>query len=169
MLKIDNNINYEFFDVLHDDTSLGVSINKNGKREITYTGDLSIKEMRKKDLIKYIPQLLDTNTLIIENSIPSSMSFMTPVIDLFGGRHSSIDDIEWLVNNGNDGDPINIDHLVLVHTLGHPTIRDLTIDCNILENDIENHFGDKPFDSHYLTACRTLFEVKDNIMTPKSI
>jgi hypothetical protein len=163
-LEIDENTKYEFFDVIHTPTSVGISINKRDKengewnRELTYTGDVSISDMKRFDMINDTPQMWDTKTLIVENSIPSSMKGIVPFMELVRARHSSIDDIDWLVEKGNHGSRASIDNLVMVHTLG---MVPMVIGCKENERDIMNHFADNDFDSYYLTTCRDKMKIRN--------
>lgn len=170
--KIDDDTAYEFFDLVHSPSSVGISVKKRNEesgeweRELTYTGDISIKKSRAEGLLKESPQLWDAKTLVVECSMPTSMEWMAPVVDFKNGNHSTISDVEWLIKGKENESKVKIRNLVLVHTFGLPEIPILHIGCNALEKDYERRLASNAFKTYYLASCLNGLKVSDEIKSP---
>lgn len=168
-IHINDNLLYEFFKVIHSETSIGISIcqknNFNGEweRVLTYSGDISLKYMRALDFIKETPQLLNTNTLIIECSSIASSKNLLKTEDHY---HTNIEDINWLINYGENVKDFRLENLVLIHLLAYPRFKISTPSCSKFRQEIIDFFADNDLNLYYLTVCDEGSEISNDLMTP---
>jgi ribonuclease BN (tRNA processing enzyme) len=162
----DPDTRYEFFEVPHSPTSLGISVSKRGEggewqRELTYTGDISLRDLKGGGP----PQMRDTRTLVTECSFPTELGWIGPIRDALDLKHSSISDVRGWARRGGGNNP---DHLVLVHSMATPPgplperlePPPLMVACFPLKWDIRAHLRGEGFESYYLTGCRTALGVR---------
>lgn len=89
-IKIDENRKLEFFNTNHSEGSLGISLLKNDKNILTYTGDINLKDKKMRDE----DHLHSAENLIVEASY-FGHEMTDPLYDAFG--HSSFKDIDQLI------------------------------------------------------------------------
>jgi len=159
---LDNHTKIEFFKIIHFDDSIGICIlqgdSEGGWRRIlTYTGDLSLSLMKNEGLIN--EELLNTETLIIECSAIKSKKKLLRIEE---DKHTALDDIYFLITHNK----VNIKNLVLVHMIAMPPIPMMVEKCYLFENDILSYFSNSNLNVFYLTACREIFDIKDDFMHP---
>lgn len=151
-----NKMSYEFFSTLHTKDSLGLSIISGGERILTYTGDIGLFLMRKKYKIN-IPQLLNTENLIIETS---AILKKTDLLRVDRNLHCNILEVKRLA------DQSQIKNIILYHYLSIPHL--LINQCSKIEKDIKKQFKDRKRDYrvYYLSYCRLKLKEKKYFKNP---
>lgn len=166
--KNDDGTLYEFFDVIHAPTSIGLSIKKrqpdgDWKRILTYTGDVSLKEMFDRGEISKAPPMWDTEILVVEGSVPTVMTGVIPFLNIARARHSSIGDVNKLVKYSHENGGIG--KLVMTHVLGVPPF---ILPCSTVGDDVLRHFKGSQSAS-FLTTCSEWGRTELKPKTPHSV
>lgn len=168
--ELDSDTRYDFFNVLHSPTSIGLGVQKRegGKwqRVLTYLGDVSLKEMFEKRLIGQIPI---SDTMVMEASIMAPMQALVPFMEIARARHTSISDVKrFLVYSQKKRDAASngIKDVVLIHTLGLPPF---VLPCSTIGDNIVNYFGNGEQQMSFLTTCSEMNRSTDSPKSPRVV